>query len=342
MPKRRIMIIAGESSGELYAAMLAKKLRLRLPDVELIGIGGKKMEAEGIELIDTITGAFGLVEAFSSLKKLLSTYKKVVNILTILKVDLLVLIDFPEFNLMVAKKANRLGIKILYYVSPQVWAWRQGRIKKIAHLSVKIAAILPFEPKLYEPYGGNCEFVGHPIAEEIRALKVDKETFFTKNLLCPDKPVIAILPGSRHSELQRLLPVLIEAITLLKNKYQYLQFILSVAPNIEEHHFKEHFNTLKTLGVIISKENASIILSTSHTAIIASGTAAFQGALIGIPMVVIYKLSWLTYILAKQLIKVKYVNLTNLIFDKPIIPELIQEHASAKNIVQAFDLIYNN
>ena len=191
-----VMIIAGESSGELYGSLLARELKQRDPDMHIIGVGGQRMQEAGVELISAISDAFGLVEAVASLQKIKETYKRVVAAMKEQSPQVLVLIDYPDFNLKVAGKAKSLGIPILYYVSPQVWAWRKGRVKKIAKLVNRMAVILPFEEKLYRDAGVPCEFVGHPIMEEIetvlksavisqQSLKKDKNQIPITNDQCP-------------------------------------------------------------------------------------------------------------------------------------------------------------
>ncbi|MBF0458825.1 MAG: lipid-A-disaccharide synthase [Nitrospirae bacterium] len=338
----RVMIIAGESSGELYGAMLAKRLKEQWPAVRLLGIGGEKMEAAGVELISGINSAFGIVGAVSSITHLIAAYRKVKDVFKTIRVDVVVLIDFPDFNLKVAKAAKKMGIKVLYYVSPQVWAWRMGRIKKVARRSDVIAAILPFEPEIYAKENVYCEFVGHPIAEELKTHVVDKDAVRREFSLDAKHPVVGIFPGSRAAELNRHLPVLIDTIKIMNARHSEFQYIMPIAPNIAIETFGAMFKDLAALGVKLSDGRAVDVLSVCDLAIVKSGTAAFQAALIGVPLVVIYKVGALDYNIIKMIIEVKYINLVNLIYDAPVVKELIQEMAVPETIAGELIKLYED
>lgn len=224
-----IMIISGESSGELYGSLLARALKNSMPGVHLIGVGGERMKEAGVDLISSISDAFGLVEAVSAYSKIKAAFNRTVDAMKKFMPEVLVLIDYPDFNLKLARIAKSSGIKILYYVSPQVWAWRKGRVKKIAGLVDRMAVILPFEEKIYKSAGVKSEFVGHPILEEIESILVkggfeagyspnqELRTFFKTSLsLDPDKPLLSLLPGSRPNELNRHLPLMINVVRQFK------------------------------------------------------------------------------------------------------------------------------
>jgi lipid-A-disaccharide synthase len=326
------MIIAGEASGDLYGSMLAGELRRRNPDVYLTGVGGGKMERAGVELLCGITGSFGLVETLSSLGKLAKTFFKITGVLRRREVDVLVLIDFPEFNMRIAARAKKLGVKVLYYVSPQVWAWRTGRIKKIARSSDCVAAILPFEKAIYERENVCCRFVGHPVMEDIERRRLDAGELRREFSLDPLAPVVALLPGSRRSELLQHLSPITGAVAILKETHPTIQYILPVAPTVDRETFRREFSRLEALGVRLVEEKAVEALTVANAAVVASGTAAFQSALLDVPTVVIYRLSPVTHRIAKMLIKVKYANLANLILDREVLKELLQDEANAENI----------
>jgi lipid-A-disaccharide synthase len=338
----RVMIIAGESSGELYGAMLARRLKDLWPGVMLLGIGGDKMQDAGVELLSRINSAFGGVGALSSVRHLIASYKKVKEVFKTIRVDAVVLIDFPDFNLKVAKAAKKNGIKVLYYVSPQVWAWRMGRIKKIARRSDVIAAILPFEPEIYAKENVYCEFVGHPIVEELRTHKIDKDALREEFSVDAARPVVGILPGSRLSELNRHLPVLRDTIKILKTRHPEFQYLMPLAPNLALGTFGSMFEELTSLDVKIVDGRAVEVLSICDLAVVKSGTAAFQAALMGVPLVVIYKMASLDYNIIKRLIEVKYINLVNLIYNAPIIKELIQEKAVPEAIAGELIKLYED
>jgi lipid-A-disaccharide synthase len=305
-------------------------------------VGGKKMEAQGVELIAGITGAFGIFGAVSSVKKLFGTYRKLVEIFKTKRVDVLVLIDFPDFNLFVAKAAKKYGIKVLYYVSPQVWAWRTGRIKKIAERSHIIAAILPFEPEMYEKEGTDCEFVGHPAMEELMQHVSDAELLRKEFSIEPDAPVLGIFPGSRHGELKRHLPVITEAIKLIKARRPDFQFVIAVAPNLHIEKYKKLFAALKEHGVKFVAERSLDVLAISNVALMKSGTAAFQAALMGVPLVVFYKMPAIEFRIAKLIIDVSHINLANLIMEREVVKELIQDDATPERITEEIVALYED
>jgi len=332
---KTVMIVTGESSGELYGSLLAKALKTRCPDLHIIGIGGERMKEAGVELISGIASSFGISEVVSSYKALKETFKKAVSAMGKFSPEVIVLIDYPDFNIRLAKIAKEKGIKIFYYVSPQVWAWRKGRVKTIAEVSDRIAVILPFEEAIYRDTGAQCEFVGHPVMEEIESMEQDKAALKVSLGLTAERPVLALLPGSRPHELKSLLPVMLDVVKAFVSKfpdYNY-QFIMPVAPNIDMGKYKDQLEQLKNKGVIIKKENAVNALAASDLAVIASGTATLQAAFLETPMVVIYKVSPLSFFIAKLVVNVRYISLINLISDKEVVKELLQSGANAKNII---------
>lgn len=348
-----VMIISGESSGELYGSLLAKALKNRLPDIHIIGIGGERMEEAGVELVSHIASAFGLIEAVSALNKIKTAFNNAVGALKKFKPEVLVLIDYPDFNLRVAKAAKSLGIKILYYVSPQVWAWRKGRVKKIANIVDRMAVILPFEEEIYRKAGVACEFVGHPIVEEIEAILESTEVFsgqhllFSKKLrtfiksalgLNPNKALLSLLPGSRPHELDKLLPLMVEVVKEFKNDadlrqgHDY-QFCMPLAPNTDAKKYNRYINILRQEGVVIREGESVKVLAASDLAVVASGTATLQTAFLEVPMVVVYKLSPMTYHIGKRIIKVKHISLVNILSGKEVVVELLQERANPEEVM---------
>jgi lipid-A-disaccharide synthase len=355
----RVMIIAGESSGELYGAFLARSIIALSPGVRIIGVGGDRMAAAGVELISRISSSFGLVEAVRTYRELRSTFRKSVDALTTFRPQVLVLIDYPDFNLRLAAEARRKGIKVLYYVSPQVWAWRRGRIRTISRLVDTMAVILPFEEELYRETGLSCEFVGHPAVDEIREV-IRREGFSPGDLGSGDlkahmkkrlgldvsRPLITIMPGSRRHEIQRLLPVLAQSISMINKQHSDYQCLIPVAPNIDQSLFKD---AALSDSCRLVQQGSIKALTASDAAIIASGTSTLQAALIGTPMVVVYKLSPLTFFIGKLVVQVRYVGLVNLLLEKSVkegtdlrIKELLQDEASADNIVSELTGIIGN
>ncbi len=348
-----IMIISGESSGELYGALLANALKSKWPDVRIIGIGGQRMSEAGVELVSRISDAFGIIGAVASLRKLKTAFNNAVAALVKFRPDVLVLIDYPDFNLKVAKKAKALGIKVLYYVSPQVWAWRKGRVPKIASLVNRMAVLLPFEEKIYKDAGLKCDFVGHPILEEIQGVlaKGNKTEFKTALGLDPDKPLLSLLPGSRPHELKKLLPLMIEVVRQFRNDPEILkgnkeyQFCMPLAPNTDEHKYHGFIETLKKEGVAIKKGESVKVLAASDMAVVASGTATLQTAFLEVPMVVVYKMSPLEFQIGKRIINVKHISLANILAGKEVVVELLQERANPGETIKElkkiiFDIEY--
>jgi lipid-A-disaccharide synthase len=340
------MIVTGESSGELYGSLLARALKTGQPDLHIIGIGGERMKEAGVELISGIASAFGIFEAISAYSTVKDTFKKAVDAIDRYSPKVIVLIDYPDFNIRLARIAKGKGIKILYYVSPQVWAWRKGRVKTIAEISDRIAVILPFEVAIYGDIETPCEFVGHPALEEIESLtkEKDKEGIKKSLGLKIESPVLALLPGSRHHELKNLLPVMLDTVRKFKTDFpqQGYQFIMPIAPNINIKKYRRIIDLLENEGVIVKKENSVMVLSISDMAVIASGTATLQAAFLGVPMVVIYRLSPITFFIGKLMVDVKYISLINLIPDREVVKELLQSRANATEIVNELKKIMSD
>lgn len=350
----RVMIISGESSGELYGALLARSLRSLNPQVEIKGVGGARMGESGIELIETISGAFGITEAFFAYKGILKTFNKVVMTLRDFKPQVLILIDYPDFNIKVAIRAKELKIKILYYVSPQIWAWRGSRIKLLSKLVDKMAVVLPFEEDIYRRAGIPCEFVGHPAMDEIREIIQGleeglsdigtsklREKARSKLSIDTTRPLIALLPGSRRHEIKSLIPILKKVVEELSVGRDY-QFIIPIAPNLRDREL-QMFDSFKEVEAdyYLLRGQSIMSLIASDIAVIASGTATLQSALLGVPFLTIYKLSPLSYFIGRLLIRLKHFSLVNILLDKSIdsheplrIKELLQREVNKDNIVE--------
>lgn len=334
-----VMIVSGETSGELYGSLLALSLRKRLPSVRIIGIGGERMKAAGVELISGISSAFGLAEAVSSLQELKATFEKALDSLRKYRPGVLVLIDYPDFNLRLAAAAKKENIKVLYYVSPQVWAWRKKRVNKIARLVDRMAVILPFEEEVYKDSGVDCEFVGHPVLDEIRGLDKDKGDIKAALGMDRNKQLLSLLPGSRPHELERLLPVLSEVAHIFGREHKDFQFCVPFAPNTDISKYSEMIERLKQEGVTINKGESLRTLAASDYAVIASGTASLQAVLLGVPIVVIYKLFPLTYWLGRMIVKIKHFSLVNILYKKPVVKELIQSEVTPLVIINEIQRI---
>lgn len=318
------MISAGEASGELYGALLGREIKKLWPDAEIFGIGGSRMENEGISLIAPISQVVGILEAIRHIREVRDTFKKAAETLISRKPDVLVLIDYPDFNLLLANKAKAAGIPVLYYVSPQVWAWRRRRVKKIAELADRMAVLFPFEVDYYKDTGLPCEFVGHPVAETINIHQTREEAKLNLGL-DPDKRVITLLPGSRPNEIRRHQKILKEVAEKVHNEFSDIQIVV---PLTHGSHLTESFPGY----VNIVKGRTSEAVACSEVSAAASGTATLEIALLGTPMVVFYKVSPLTYHLVKPLVTVKFISLVNILSGKEIVKEMLQTDAHPEKI----------
>ena len=319
----RIFLIAGEASGDIHGANLVKALKQNRQDIVFSGIGGRAMQDAGVEiLVDASTlSVVGITEVLSKLPGILSGLAAAKSFLKNTCPDLLILIDFPDFNLRLAKVAKKLNIPVLFYISPQVWAWRSGRVTKIGRLVDHIAVILPFEASFYRKHHIPVTFVGHPLLDEFR----DRPLPSPATPLQDSPPVVGLLPGSRESEIFRHLPVMLEAARILYVQMD-IRFVLSVAPGAPLDAINaicSPFQDLLPLEIDIL--GARSVFAKTHLVVAASGTVTLEAAIAGTPVVIIYKVSPLSYRLGKALIKVKHIGLVNLIADKKIVPELIQD-----------------
>jgi lipid-A-disaccharide synthase len=288
---KRVFISAGEASGELYGALLSRAIRKRWPDTEIMGIGGNHMKKEGVHLVASVSGSLGLLETVGHWRHLIKSYSKAKETLKEHKPDIIVLIDFPDFNLALAKKAKRAGIPVLYYVSPQVWAWRSGRVYKIAALVNKMVVLFPFEVDMYKNVNLECTFVGHPITETIDIVQTREK--LKRNLgLDPTRRVVSFLPGSRFSEIKRHEPVIRKTAEKLHSLYPEIQVVIPLlSGTMVKGDYPDYVN--------IVYDRTKEALACSDAAAVASGTATLETALLGTPMVVFYRLSPLTFFLGR-------------------------------------------
>jgi lipid-A-disaccharide synthase len=353
MSTKKLLIVAGESSGELYGALLAKYL---IKDFEIFGIGGKHMQEAGVNLIGEITHAFGLFEIISHLKKIQENMKVIENKLK--KVDGVILIDFPDFNLKVASKAKKLGKKILYYVSPQIWAWRKARVKIIKKYVDYMAVILPFEENIYKKFNIPVKYVGHPMYElmkkELEVFGINKEGSLSQEekrqirekFRIKNEIVITLMPGSRPSEIKRIIPLMLNLIEHFDR--EKIHFVIPKAPNIE---FSEEIKKQisKKDNITLLNEQSFLALAMSDAALITSGTSTLQSTLLHVPTVVVYKVNPLSYFIGKILIRgVKHIALPNVIADFLIntesirVPEFIQDLSLPKIYSEINRILYDN
>ncbi len=324
--RKSVMIIAGEASGDIHGARLVSAMKGRNNDLHFCGIGGDALRDAGVEIIHNAStlAVVGITEVFSKVFSLIKGMAGAKRLLKSLKPGLLILIDFPDFNLKVAATAKKLGIPVLYYISPQVWAWRQGRVKKIKKLVNHLAVILPFEEEFFKKHGIPVSYVGHPLLDGgLSPVKLNEKK---------DAPLIGLLPGSRDSEIARHLPVMLEAASLIVKKMNRVKIAVSLAPTVEREYVEKIIEKYCAYDYDIISGGADQILKTCSFVVAASGTVTLEAAIAGIPMVIIYKVSPVSYRLGKAMIKVPNICLVNLIAGREIVPELIQERATPDNI----------
>ncbi len=339
---RRIMIVAGEASGDIYGAELARETIKLDPDIHFFGIGGARMREAGVETLvnSSEMAVVGLVEVLKHFDVISAAFLKLKKILLNERPDLLILIDYPGFNLRLAKIAKKAGVKVLYYISPQIWAWRQGRVKKIARLVDHMAVILPFEAPFYESAGVPVSFVGHPMLDLVN-VNMEKAEAAASFGLDPDQKIVGLFPGSRRNEIERLLPVIMASAVELKQRFPEVQFVLPLASTLDSDTIAPLL-TAAGLDVTITRDRIHDLIRACDAVISVSGTVTLEIALVGTPMVIIYKLSPLTYQLAKRLVKVPNIGLCNIVAGETVVKELIQDEANSNNISDEIGDILTN
>jgi lipid-A-disaccharide synthase len=336
------MIIAGEASGDMHGANLVREMLKIDPALNFYGIGGKKLQEEGVKLLANASdmAVVGLTEVVSKLGSILKIMGMMKKSLDKRRPDLVILIDYPDFNLPLAKAAKKRGIKVFYYISPQVWAWRKGRIGQIKKTVDKMAVILPFEVDTYGQEGFAVNYVGHPLLDMVK-LNYSKQESRKKFGLAENKITIGILPGSRSSEVRKLMPELLRAAEILAQKIPDVQFVLPMADTLEETSVTEIISRFNVKVKVISGHTYDVI-SCADLALVASGTATLETALLGVPMVIVYKISLLSYFIGRLFVHVKNIGLVNIIAGKTIVPELIQGDARGKHIaIEALAILTN-
>lgn len=328
---KSIFIVSGEESGDLHGAALMKSLKRMIPGLYFSGMGGARMKDEGLFGLDSReVSVVGIVEVLGKLLKILKSMRALKGDLRTDHFDAVVLIDFPDFNLRLAKEAKRLGIPVIYYISPQVWAWRKGRLAKIARLVDKMLVVFPFEVSLYRQAGVDVEYVGHPLADIVKCELTAAEARSSLSI-GPDETAIALLPGSRTGEVKRLLGPMVKAAGLISQKLKGARFLLPAARSIEDKLLQKY---LKSAGARIDVVRGSMYtaLRASEAAIVASGTATLETALIGTPQVIVYRMSPVSYGIAKALIKLEHAGLPNIVAERMVVPELIQDEATPEKM----------
>ncbi len=332
---RKVMIVAGEASGDLHGSLLVREMLAVNPGLHFYGIGGNKMKEAGVKLLAHAAdiGVVGATEVFAKIGTFIQIIRKVSRSMDQFRPDLVVLIDFPDFNLnIVARAAKKRNIRIFYYISPQVWAWRKGRIEQIKKLIDRMAVILPFEVDVYGEKGFAVDYVGHPLMDTVK-------TDLTKNEarqlfgLAQSKTTIGLLPGSRTSEISRLLPVMMSAVKIISQKIPDAQYILPLADTLREESVRGFIDASGIPVKIVSGHTYDAV-GCCDLAIVTSGTATLETGLLGVPMIIIYKLSVLSAIIGRLFIDVSHIGLVNIVAGKTVVPELIQLDATPGRIAR--------
>lgn len=336
----KIMISVGEASGDLHGASIAAELKKIEPNVKMFGMGGKAMRRAGVELSHDFADldVMGFVEVIRNLPRFFRLRDELVEVMKKEKPDVLLIIDYPDFNIRLAKCAKKLGIPILSYIPPSAWAWRKGRAKSVAKLVDKIASIFPFEAEIYRNAGAEVTFVGHPLLDIVKPSMSKEESYryFAAN---PEKPIILLLPGSRKQEISSLLPIMLESAEKMLADNPHCQFFLPAASTISREMLQSILNSYK-VQVHLTSENIYDLMNIADAAVAASGTVTLEAAILGLPVVVVYKMSAVTYFIGKLLVNIPHISLPNIVMEERMIPELLQNEVTAENITkEAMQLI---
>ncbi len=323
----KLAIVAGEASGDLHAAEVVRELKALDPSLQTFGIGGDLLEAEGMRVLHHaremgITGLFNVIRHLGMFRRV---FDELVALMATERPDAVLLVDYPDFNLRVARRCHAMGLKVIYYISPQVWAWRRGRIREIARVVDRMIVIFPFEEDLYRRANVPVTYVGHPLIDELKGVERTREQ--------PSMPLaIALLPGSRRSEIESLLPAMLQAVKVLGEERGVDAFVIQ-APTIAAAELLELMRTTGHYVRIVPHDRGAAVAS-ADIALSSSGTATLECAVIGTPVIVMYRLSPATYWVARRLVRLPYFSLVNIVAGKRVVPELVQQEVNAERIVR--------
>ena len=327
--------MAGEASGDMYGARLVVAMKRLTPGIKFFGLGGPAMEKVGVEIIRHLSSVavVGITEVVPKMGHILEVLREFKRALKVAPPDLVILIDYPGFNLNLAKRAHALGIPVLYYVPPQLWAWWEKRVRKIAKRVDRLAVILPFEKEFYLKHGLEADYVGHPLLDMSLSERGKKEIKEDLGIGHGKGPILGLLPGSRTDEVVRHLPVMINAAEIISRSYQGLSCVVPLAPSVGEDVVEPYVRN-GTLDISIGRYDTKELLKIADVALVASGTATLEAAIMETPMVIAYKVSPVSYFLGRFLAKVSHIGLVNLVAGKTIVQELIQGEATAMRLAE--------
>lgn len=340
---KKVLLIAGEASGDLHGSNLAKEIRNQDRSVVLYGVGSVRMKEAGVQMLADASeiSVVGITAVLTHAPAIYRVYAKLKRFLAQERPDLVILIDFPDFNIMVGKAARRLGIPVLYYISPQIWAWRKGRISTISGLVKAMIVVFPFEVPLYEKAGVDVRFVGHPLMDVVRSEHTGEQARISLGLDAARRTV-ALLPGSRRSEIAHLLTDMLKAAQILVSRFPDLQFVLPLAPTLDHEAVR---CSVDRSGVSVQVVDGRVYdaLRASDAAIVASGTATLETGIMNVPMVIVYRISALNYFILSKLVRgVRDVGLVNIVAGKRIVPELVQQDSTPENMADSVSRMLND
>jgi len=318
-----VLIVAGEASADAHGAKVLQCLRERLPNLKCFGIGGERLKAAGLEIIadPAALNVVGISEVFKGLGRIRKVFKTIQAEVEMRKPAVALLIDLPDFNLRLAKKLKRAGVNVVYYVAPQAWAWRKGRVRQIRRRVDKLCVVFPFEEPFFRQQAIDVEFVGHPLCEE----RIEQA--------CSNENKIVLLPGSRSREIQRLLPAIAGAAEILGKLNPDLQFVLAVAANLDRQLIEDQLQKAR-VKIKLTDASAQETLAGARLAIAASGTVTLEAALAGVPLVVVYRVSRMTYALVRPIYRLKNICIVNILAGRELVPELLQRKVRAQLIAE--------
>lgn len=331
-------IIAGEVSGDMHAANLIAEIKKKDSHAEFRAWGGDQMKAQGVTLVKHLRhmAFMGFVEVAANLRKVLGNISECKKDIVEYAPDAVILVDYPGFNLRIAKFAHEKGFRVFYYISPQVWAWKRRRVKKIKESVDKMLVILPFEEDFYKNYGIDVTYVGNPLLDELsKTTTANRHVFLRRNSLGEKREIIALLPGSRRQEVKRMLGVMLKVIP----HFPQYQFVIAGVPSVGKDLYKK---LIGSTDVTFIEGQTYDLLQNASAALVTSGTATLETALFHVPEVVCYKANRLSYLIAKKLIRVKYISLVNLVMDKQVVAELIQDDLTEENLVNQLNQLLTN
>ncbi len=337
---KTILISAGEASGDAHAARMIEELKKLDSEIKFVGMGGEKMRQAGVEILTDIDkmAVVGLIEVLLKYRSIKAELVRLQDYIKQNSPDLLILVDYQEFNQKLAAYAKQLGVKVLFYIGPQVWAWRPKRVYKMAKIVDHMAVILPFEKKLYEDADVSVTFTGHPLTDEVVADKTRQQA--RAQLKIADKTTMGLFPGSRSGEIKRVLPILLETAKLIKKARPDIQFVLPVASTIKQEDLAPFRSDIKELSVTTSKEPFYDVIQSCDVILCASGTATLEISLLEVPMVIVFKVAALSHFILSRMVSLKHIGLVNIIPGKEIVKEYIQHNAIPADIaIEALRLL---